>query len=204
NPTDSSITLSETSNASQAYVATSGNYNVLVDTENGPVKPGDYIAISSLDGIGAKAGDGDQAVLGKALSGFDGKSSSLESASLKDSAGRRTTVQIGHVAVSLGVTHNPSFAVATPDVPGFLNHAAVALAGRPVSAAHIYLGLAVLVISGVMAGSLLYGGARSSITAIGRNPLSKKSIYRSMLQVGLTGLSVFIIGLVAVYLLLEV
>ncbi|MGH7196053.1 MAG: hypothetical protein ACREGA_04735 [Candidatus Saccharimonadales bacterium] len=202
NPTDSSITLSQTSNAAQAYVATSGNYNVLVDTQNGPIKAGDYIGISSLDGIGDKAGHGDKIVLGKALGSFNG-SNSLQAANLKNTAGQTSKVQIGHVAVSLGVTHNPKYSVAAPDMAGFLGSAAKSLTGRPVSAARIYLALAVLIFSVLIAGSLLYAGVKSSIIAVGRNPLSKKSIFKSLLQITLSGLSVLIIGLLGVYLLIR-
>ncbi|QQS18685.1 hypothetical protein IPL68_01180 [Candidatus Saccharibacteria bacterium] len=54
-----------------------------------------------------------------------------------------------------------------------------------------------------MTGSLLYGGVRSSLVSIGRNPLAKKSILRGLIQVVILGLTVFVIGLIAIYLLLK-
>jgi hypothetical protein len=41
----------------QVFVATGGNYQVLVSNQNGPIKTGDYVSISRIDGIGAKASD---------------------------------------------------------------------------------------------------------------------------------------------------
>jgi len=49
----------------------------------------------------------------------------------------------------------------------------------------------------------LYSGIRNALIAIGRNPLSKKSIFRGLLEIILTGFIILIIGLFAVYLLLK-
>jgi hypothetical protein len=55
----------------------------------------------------------------------------------------------------------------------------------------------------VVAGSMLYAGVRSSMISIGRNPLSKQSIVKSMVQVIITSFMVFILGIFGVYLLLK-
>jgi multisubunit Na+/H+ antiporter MnhB subunit len=91
-----------------------------------------------------------------------------------------------------------------PNLPNFLITAGQTVANRPVSESRVYISLVILGISAVIAGSMLYAGIRSSIISIGRNPLSKRSIIRSLIQVTLTSLIVFIIGLFAVYLLLRV
>ena len=57
--------------------------------------------------------------------------------------------------------------------------------------------------AGAIAGSLLYSGIRSSVISIGRNPLSKESITKSLLQIILTSIIIFLIGLFGVYLLLR-
>jgi hypothetical protein len=44
---------------------------------------------------------------------------------------------------------------------------------------------------------------RSSMIALGRNPLSRKSILRGMFQVIITSIIIFICGLFGVYLLLK-
>ena len=67
----------------------------------------------------------------------------------------------------------------------------------------MYIAAAIFFIGAFIAGAVLYAGIRSSITAIGRNPLSKKSILRGLLQVIFTSLIVFIISVFGVYLLLK-
>jgi hypothetical protein len=201
NPNASPVSLSATTGSQQAYVATSGTYNVLVSNQDGSIAPGDYITISSLDGIGMKAGDNDSTVLGKATTIFNG-TNALSTAMLKNGS-HPTTVELGEVSVNIAVSRNPLQATSSPDLPSFLRSASQSFANRPVSTPRVYLGLTVLLISAIIAGSLLYAGVRSGITAIGRNPLSKKSIIRSLIQVTLTSLIVFIVGLFAVYLILR-
>jgi hypothetical protein len=71
-PSDAPFTLNGT--GQQVFVATSGIYRVLVSTINGAIHPGDYISMSTLNGIGAKATPIQSTTLGQAESGFDGTS----------------------------------------------------------------------------------------------------------------------------------
>jgi len=204
NPNDAAVSISSSNSAYPAYVATTGNYQVLVNNENGPIRVGNYITISSINGVGMKADDTDQIVVGKALSNFSGTSDSLGSTILKNSRGQTSTVQLGLVDVSIAIAHNPLEQNTRPDLPSFLINAGKSVANKPVSEARIYISLVIIGISAIISGSMLYAGIRSSIVAIGRNPLSKRSITRSLIQVTLTSLIVFILGLFAVYLLLRV
>lgn len=203
-PNDSAVTLTnDNSETRQAYVATFGRFDVLVSNENGTIKPGDYITISSVDGIGALANDTDSIVLGKANEGFNGTSNVVSSTSIKRADGSKRGVSIGRIAVTVNISHNPLQKSDTSSLPGFFQHIGNEIADKPVSPTRIYLALAVLIICTILAGSLLYSGVRSSMISIGRNPLAKKSILRSMLQVILTSLTVFIIGIFGVYLLIR-
>ena len=197
---DTPVTLSSGSTANQSFVANGGTYSTLVSNQAGAIKTGDYITISSIDGVGMKAGEADSMVLGKAVAAFNGSSDSLGSATLSG-GGQQKTVQLGRVAVSIDIMHNPL--MQPSNVPSFLHHIAQSVSDKPVSAARVYLCLVMFIISAIIAGSLLYAGVRSSITAVGRNPLSKTSIVRSLVQVILTSLIIFILGLFAVYLLLR-
>jgi hypothetical protein len=204
NPNSAAVSISTSNSAYPAYVATTGNYQVLVNNENGPIRIGDYITISSINGVGMKADANDQIIIGKALSNFAGTSDSLGSTILKNSKGQTSTVQLGLVGVNIAVAHNPLVQNTRPDLPSFLLNAGKSVANKPVSESRIYISLVILGISAIISGSMLYAGIRSSIVAIGRNPLSKRSITRSLIQVTLTSLIVFILGLFAVYLLLRV
>lgn len=203
-PNDAAVSLSnDTPDTRQAYVATFGRFDVLVSNENGAIKPGDYITISSLAGIGMEADGYEPIVIGKANSGFNGTSSVEGSATVTNGDGSKRGVSIGRISVTVTVAHNPMQKKVTTTFPGVFQQIGSDIANKPVSATRIYMALAVLVICTIVAGSLLYSGVRSSLISIGRNPLAKKSIMRSLLQVIITSLIVFIIGVFGVYLLIR-
>lgn len=200
---DTVVSLGGDNSAYEVYVASSGKYDALVSTQNGPIKTGDIISISALDGIGMKANAAQTVILGKALSNFDGVSNVSGTATLKTSSGTKD-VSIGYIQIDINISHNPlAVSVSGPPVPAFLRKTGENIAGKPVSTVRLYVSLAVLLVTLFMTTSLLYGGVRSSLTSIGRNPLAKKSILRGLIQVLILGIIVFVIGLVAIYLLLK-
>ncbi|HVX24230.1 MAG TPA: hypothetical protein VG992_02710, partial [Candidatus Saccharimonadales bacterium] len=67
----------------------------------------------------------------------------------------------------------------------------------------IYLSLVVLLAITFIVANVMYSGIRSGMIAVGRNPLSKKSIIRSLIQTVIAGLTIFVAGVLAVYLLLK-
>ena len=200
NPNDAPVTIS--SGDQKVYVATTGHYDVLVSDQGGEVKPGDYITISSVDGIGMKAGSTQPVVLGKALTGFDGKNGVLGNTTLKDKAGKQSKINFGKVTVDISISRNPQLKVEA-NVPSSLRKVSEAVAQRDVTANRIYLGMVMIFITSFVAAVVLYAGVRSSIVALGRNPLSRKSIFRSLIQVIVTSVIIFLCGLFGVYLLLK-
>jgi len=201
---DATIVLTpQTTTTQQVLVATSGRYSVLVSNQNGPIKTGDFITVSSVAGIGMKADESQLEVIGKAASGFSGTANVIGTVKLKDSLGHTNSVALGRVDLDMRITHNPLFQKTADYVPGFLAKAATAVANKPVSVARIYLGMALLFVSSIIAGEMLYSGIRSGMIAVGRNPLSKKSIIRSLIETVIAGLIVFAVGIFAVYLLLK-
>jgi hypothetical protein len=200
-PNDASVTLS--SDDSKVFVATIGHYDVLVSNQNGTINPGDYITISSLGGIGMRAGDSQKIVAGKALGSFDGKSNVVSATDVKDNSGKTRQVKIGRIQVDIGIAKNPLLKNTEANIPGFLRRASESIAGKPVNATRVYASIIIFAASTIIAGSLLYSGVRSSIISIGRNPLGKKSILRSLIQVILTGFIIFLSGVFGVYLLLR-
>jgi hypothetical protein len=105
--------------------------------------------------------------------------------------------------VDVGVMRNPGFGSDEAELPKFIRKAAENIAGKKVDSSRVYLAMAVFIICTIVAGTLMYGGVRSGIISIGRNPLSKKSIIRGMMQVVIFGLIIFILGIFGVYLLLK-
>ena len=200
---DAPFALSGDSSASQAYVATSGNYRVLVSDQNGAIKKNDYIVVSSLDGIGMKADNTENYTLGKALEDFNGSANVQGQTTIKDSGGQSRTVHFGYIQVGVNIGQNPLYQGTKNNVPPALQKLTDAVANKPVSPIRIYIGAAILLATAIIVFSLLYSGVRTSLQSLGRNPLAKKSILRNLFEVVLIGLIVLISGLFGVYLLLK-
>jgi hypothetical protein len=184
----------------QVFVATYGQYSVLVSTQNGPIKAGDSIVISSLKGVGMKSDDLHKVLVGKALENFADNSDAESHVKLNN----EQQVALGRIRVDLAISRNPGYAGDTvAGVPRFLSRAAHAVTDKPVTALRIYAGLGVMFVCLAVAGAILYSGIRTGMTSIGRNPLAKKSILRNLITVTLMSLIVVSIGLIAVYLLLR-
>ena len=198
--------LTVTSNESlqnESFVSVSGTYNVLVNDQAGTIKAGDYITMSSVDGIGMKAGTEEKTVLGRAINGFDG-TNSLGSTPLKDTSGNSMkTLKLGSIPVAINIQHNPNDRTTKSNLPEFLERLGEQIAEKEVSPIRIYLSLGITVISILAAIAVLYAGVRNSIISIGRNPMSKKSIAKALTMIILTSVLILIIGLFAVYLLLK-
>lgn len=198
---DSSFTLSN--ETEKTFVATIGRFDGLVSTEAGTIQPGDFLTMSNISGIAMKAGEFDPYTVGKAIEGYDGSDNSVSSTELRDNIGNTQKVSIGRVLVDISVGSNPLLRPVESSLPQFLEKAAETIADKQVSPVRVYLGIFIILSSASIAGSLLYSGTKSSMISIGRNPLSKKSITKSLMQIVLTSIIIFLIGLFGVYLLLR-
>jgi len=198
---DSPITVSGQNE--KVFVATVGRYDMLVSDQEGPINPNEYVTLSSLNGVGMKATFEQTEVVGKAVTGFNGVDGVIGTNELTDNKGNKRPANIGRIQVDLGISKNP-LARSAAVTPEFLGKVGQAIAGKSLSPARIYISTALFLVGSFIAGAILYAGIRSSIIAIGRNPLSKKSILKGLFQVVFTSLIVFIISVVGVYLLLRV
>lgn len=192
-------------NKPQAYVATNGRYDVLVSNQNGVIKKDDYVTISSLDGVGMKADSKQSRIVGKAIENFDGQTNVIGKTNVKNTAGTTIPISLGLIAVEISISHNPLEQKPQSLIPGFENLQKVAgtVADKQVGAVQLYISLAVIIMAAFIAGSILYGGVRTALTAIGRNPLAKSSITRGLVQVVITSVIILVIGITAVYLILK-
>ncbi len=184
------------------FVATTGRFEMFVSNENGVIQAGDLLTVSRVAGIAMKASDSDLYVIAKAISGFDGQVAVLSTTTIDD-GGVDTKVSIGRVQADIGVAGNPLFKPSKANLPGFLEKLAENIAQKPVNPTRVYLSIFIFLSSTIVAGTLLYSGVRSGIISIGRNPLSKKSITKSLVQVILTSVIILLLGIFGVYLLLR-
>lgn len=198
------LVLSNEGLQNEVFVAASGTYNVLVSTQAGEIASGDYITLSSLNGIGMKAGTEEETVLGRANAPFDGKTTTLGTAVLKDENGNTNkTVTLGSVPVTIDIKRNPNIISTTANLPEVLQRVGQAIAEKEVHPIRIYLSMAITAICIIAAIAIVYSGIRNGVISIGRNPMSKKSIFRALVEIILTSILILIIGLFAVYLLLR-
>ncbi len=201
-PNDAPVSLQSTSNTQQVYVATTGEYRVLVSDQGGAIAKGDYITLSSVAGVGMKAGPTDTVVLGKSLNSFDGKKNVVATTDVK--GGQSSKASLGYVALDLSLSHNPLYKNSTKtEFQAALEKFAASVAHKPVSLAHIYMALTVLFVTVIVSGVMMYTGLRGSMLAIGRNPMAKSHILKAMIQAILTSVVVLVVGIAGVYLLLK-
>ena len=188
----------------EVFVAVSGTYNVIVSTQGGPIAVGDYVMLSSVNGIAMNAGTAEKTVFGRAAGAFDGKSLVLGTTTLKDSTGKENQkIQLGSIPVTIDIKRNPNIKSTKANLPEPLQRLGQAIAEKEVSPIRMYLSLGITVVSLIAAIAVLYGGVRSGVISIGRNPMSKKTIFKALIQVILTSLLILIVGLFAVYSLLK-
>lgn len=188
----------------ETFVAVSGTYNVLVSTEDGPIAIGDYVRMSSVNGVAMKAGTEEGTVFGRANGAFDGRGVNLGTTKLKDtSGGDQQTVTLGSIPVTIDIKGNPNVISTQSNLPEFLQRVGQQIAEKEVSPIRIYLSMGITLISIIAAIVMLYAGIRNGVVSIGRNPMSKKSIFRALIEVILAAVLILIIGLFAVYLLLR-
>lgn len=198
------LTLSNEGLQNETFVAVSGTYNVLVSTQGGAIAAGDYITLSSISGVAMKAGTEEKTVLGRATTSFDGNGITLGGTTLKDASGKDIkAVKLGSIPVTINIQRNPNTKSTKVDVPDALQRLGQQIAEKEVSAIRIYLSMAITAVSIIAAIVILYSGVRNGVISIGRNPMSKKSIFRALLEIILTSILILSIGLFAVYLLLK-
>ena len=198
---DAPVTLS--AEGQKLFVANGGHYKVLVSTQNGSISPGDFLTISAIDGIGMKASTKEPVVIGRALKGFNGKDNIISTTEVKDTKGATVKVNLGYVETDISVGRNPLLKSKGPNLPTFLKKAIEEVAGRQVSATRAYIAVFVFLLTALVAGALLYSGVRSGLVSLGRNPLSRKSIIRGMMQIVIIALIVLFSGVFGVYLILK-
>jgi hypothetical protein len=199
------FTITDPKLKNPTWVATSGTWNVLVCNQDGPIKTDDYITLAAITGVGTNAGqDNNLLVLGRAVGSFDGKSNTLGSVQLKTTGGGDfKKVNLGMLPLSIQIQTNPNRVTIPSKVPKALQKIAKAIAQRQVSGGRLYLSAGISFITIFFAMAMLYAAVRSSLISVGRNPLSKKAIFRGLLEVVLSSTLIVIIGLFAVYLILK-
>ena len=192
--TNQSVLQANSTNNTQ--VAVSGVVEASVSTIGGDIHVGDQIAVSSIDGVGAKAAAGSHAI-GIAAGNFS--SSSSDAAAVVENG---QTVYLGHVTINLATT-NLSNNQTPPGVLNFLETIATKVSGHQVSETQAILSAVVALIAIVATFTLVYGTVRGGLISIGRNPLAKMLIVHSIEELMALIPAIVIIAVVAIYFILR-
>lgn len=195
---EAALTLSQPTSSSEVYVSNFGQHDVLVTTQNGPIRSGNYVTISAIAGLGMKADANETEVLGRAAGTFDGQKNVLSTAQVTDSAGKKITVSIGIVPVDINIASNP-LAVGAKGVPTFLNKITKFATNKYVSASRIYLSMLCVVAGLILTITIVYSGIKNGFISIGRNPLAKRVIVLNLVRVVLISLGIFVVSLGVAY-----
>lgn len=158
-------------------VVRSGTAIVNVTTLNGPIKYGDYITSSSIQGKGQKASESGY-VLGIALGSFDG----ADAPEVDGPAGK---VKSGKIPVAIRIEYaeltNPRFA---GRLFGFVGSSFLENVNDPKKFGNVvqYIAAGLVVLLSFTFGFLTFSRSiAKSIEALGRNPLAKSTIQLSMI-----------------------
>lgn len=198
-PIDQSL-LAIDASSGKVQVAVSGAANVLVSTLGGNINNGDQVAVSPIRGIGMAAGPG-MRTIGIAQEAFNSKTPGATTREIVDKNGRSKKIYIGLIPVAIVIGYVP-----LPDTStGFLGQVgtfASAVAGHGVSVSQSILSFLIALVAIIALVALIYGAIHGSLISIGRNPLSRVSIYRSLAQIVIMALLIAITAVTIIYLIL--
>lgn len=179
-------------------VATSGTVTALVSTLNGDINVGDQVAVSPFSGVGMKASPGSY-IIGLAQTAFNAHSQGGVTQTVTDRSGNSTKVTLGDVGLNIGIGLNN-----TADAQAQLNSLqklAKSLTGHSVSTVRVVISLVVALMAALALLTLMYASIYGSIISVGRNPLAKYAIFRTLgsvlgmaaLTAGLAGVTIFLL-----------
>ena len=195
---DNQLTLTNVN--SNVVVTTSGRAKALVTDINGVVKKGDSLSISPLNGVLMRAESLAGIIFAIALEDFEGKTPSSHQVQLE--GGSNKSIQVYTVEVE--VSSNPGSTQDQSQSSSFLGVLGKSITGKQVSDLQVAIAATIFIIILVVEGSLIYGSVHSTITALGRNPMSKDTVYRQLLQVILVVMAVLAFGMATIYATLKI
>jgi hypothetical protein len=184
----------------RVQVATNGSATTLVSTLNGDIHVGDQIGISPFDGVGIKALPGSR-VIGLAQTAFNADTPGATSKQITDKKGASSSVEVGYTQINIAIGTNAT--VLSAGNLNSLQKAAKTLTGHTVSTARVAISLAVALVALLALVTLIYASIYSSIVSIGRNPLAKYAVFRTLSSVLGLALLTATVACVTIFFLLK-
>ena len=186
-------------NASKGLVqvAIDGSANVLVSTVNGNISIGQQVAVSPFNGLGMKAGAGSR-VIGTAATNFNSNSAGATEVTVKDKAGHSRQLKVGYLRVSISIGSISSGNTKLASLQQFVE----SLTGHPISIARLIVSLVIAILAIISIVTLIYAAIYGGVVSIGRNPLAKFAVLRSLSYVLGMVILVAAVALAIIYFLL--
>ncbi len=184
NPTQTVVNFAEGQNKVQ--VATTGEAPLYVSDVNGVINADDPLTVSPVSGVAMRASTAGK-IIGFARQNFDStKANNIQDVELMSNDGQKKTTKVGLIQAQINVQDWVPSGTQNSAILNGLRGVVGNMAGRPVSNIQA-TAVVVMVLFALIASSIiLYSSVSSSIHSIGRNPLSKGIIRRSLvLMVGL-------------------
>lgn len=195
---DSLLAVDATPGSTQ--VATSGTASVLVSDAGGDIAVGDEVSVSPFNGVGMKGAPGLR-VIGLAQVPFSRNSSGAKVQTITDRKGKTHRIAVGLTRVTIAI--GSGSADAQFENLNGLQRFVRSVTGHTVSTARAVISLVVVIVALLALVTLIYASIYSSIISIGRNPLAKYAVFRTLGSVlGMAALTAVVAG-VTVYLLLR-
>lgn len=180
-------------------VATTGTVPTLVSTLNGDIRVGDRIAVSPFNGVGMKSAPGSR-VIGLAQTAFNAGTEGATTEAIKTKDGRANSVRVGYVRLNIAIGTDSSNGLASN--LNSLQKTVQAVTGHTVPTARIIISITVAIIAMLALITLVYASIYGSIISIGRNPLAKYAVFRTLGSVmGLALMTTVISGVIIFFLL---
>lgn len=195
---DSLLAIDPTNSTVQ--VAITGTVNTLVTNVNGNIRVGDQVSASPFNGIGMEALPGVR-IIGIAQTGFNGNSAQATPEQVKDKSGKTQEIKVGYIKLTIAIASGNTSASGSQ--ANFLQKLIKSLTGRTIPTIRIILGILVAFLSLVSLVTLIYTSIYGSIISVGRNPLAKHAIFRTLLFVMIVACLTIAIASVTIYYLLQ-
>jgi hypothetical protein len=190
-------------NSSNTQVISSGTAKILASDINGKINPGDSLTLSPIDGVAMKA-TASGSLVGVARDSSDQLENRV-SRQMTDNTGKIQSYNIGllNSDVQLG-QFQPTASQNGSNVVTGLQALSSNLAGKKLTPVRAAAAFALVIIATVAAMVVLFSAVTSSIRSIGRNPLAKHAVLRSLGQVILAVVIIIFAAFAGVYIIIGV
>lgn len=192
--------LAVNTSSSTVQVSTSGIATALVSTLGGDINIGDQIAVSPFAGVGAKATPGAR-IIGLAQTTFNAHTDGATTQTITDKANHSRQIALGYVRIGIAV--GTAGGTSSGEQLSGLQRFARSLTGKTVPLGRIIISIIVALVALIALVTVIYASIFSGIISIGRNPLARYAVIRSLTMVLAMAVLVAVVAITTIFFLLK-